>query len=130
MTSMEPSLAEPKGHLPVCCAPVLPSPTPETATLVRAFRALGDETRLGIVRLLAQAPEVCVCHIGTGFSLGQPTISHHLKVLREAGLVDFTKRGLWAYYFLRRDLPTPVWAAIAALDPKGDTDDVQSAASG
>lgn len=116
------TLAEPKGHLPVCCAPVAIPSGPDAPSLARAFRALGDETRLGIVRLLARFPEVCVCHLGAGFPVGQPTISHHLKVLREAGLVASTKRGLWAYYSLRQDLPEPVRAAIAALDSEGDAD--------
>ena len=105
-----------KTHLPNCCGPVTLPAAPDAASLAKAFRALGDETRLGIVRLLSRAPEVCVCHIGEGFSLGQPTISHHLKVLREAGLVDFRTRGLWAYYYLRDDLPVPIRAAIAELE--------------
>ena len=105
-----------KSHLPSCCGPVALPKAPDAASLAKAFRALGDETRLGIVRLLSRAPEVCVCHIGEGFSLGQPTISHHLKVLREAGLVDFHKRGLWAYYYLRDDLPAPIRAALAEVE--------------
>lgn len=120
---------EPKGHLPACCAPVAWPAGPDTPALARAFRALGDETRLGIVRLLVRFPEVCVCHLGAGFPVGQPTISHHLKVLREAGLVESTKRGLWAYYALRRDLPEPVRAAIAALST-GGADDVHPANPG
>ena len=111
-----------KSHLPSCCGPVVLPTAPDAASLAKAFRALGDETRLGIVRLLSRAPEVCVCHIGEGFSLGQPTISHHLKVLREAGLVDFRKRGLWAYYYLRDDLPAPIRAALAELE-RGSSND-------
>ncbi len=116
MQSIPPLMPAPNAHLPSCCGPIALPETPESADLVKAFRALGDETRLAIVRTLARAPEVCVCHLAAGFPLGQPTISHHLKVLREAGLVDFRKRGLWAYYYLRDDLPAPVWAAIAALE--------------
>ena len=116
MTSVERTLLTVKTHLPSCCGPVALPDAPDAPSLAKAFRALGDETRLSIVRLLSRAPEVCVCHIGEGFSLGQPTISHHLKVLREAGLVDFHKRGLWAYYYLRDDLPAPVRAAIAELE--------------
>lgn len=121
MKSPQRTLPVLKDHLPDCCPPAAPVTTPESAALARAFRALGDETRLGIVRLLGQAREVCVCHLAEGFPLGQPTISHHLKVLREAGLVDFRKRGLWAYYYLRADLPAPVRAAVAELE-RGNTD--------
>jgi ArsR family transcriptional regulator len=130
MTSGDLIFVEPKGHLPVCCAPVAPMTEPDTSAIARAFRALGDETRLGIVRLLVRFPEVCVCHLGAGFPVGQPTISHHLKVLREAGLVESTKRGLWAYYSLRRDLPDPIRAAIAALDTTVGDDDVHPAYPG
>lgn len=62
------------------------------------FRALGDETRLEIVGLLAaQDGELCVCEIEKHFDLGQPTISHHLRVLREAGVVSSERRGTWVY---------------------------------
>lgn len=63
------------------------------------FRALGDETRLEIVGLLAaQDGELCVCEIEKHFNLGQPTISHHLRVLRQAGIVSSERRGTWVYY--------------------------------
>jgi len=76
----------------------------------RLLSALADTTRLGIVSLLAGADEpVCVCEIVPRFDLGQPTISHHLRVLREARLVDCEKRGLWVYYWLNRD----VFASVA-----------------
>ncbi|MDR7555613.1 MAG: metalloregulator ArsR/SmtB family transcription factor [Armatimonadota bacterium] len=65
--------------------------------------ALGDPVRLGIVELLAGHDRLCVCDIVEAFPLGQPTISHHLRVLREAGLVDVERRGHWAFYGLRRD---------------------------
>lgn len=64
--------------------------------------ALGDEVRLTMLRLLAREPALCVCEIQRAFPLRQPTISHHLRVLREAGLVRCQKRGLWAYYSLER----------------------------
>ena len=63
------------------------------------FRALGDETRLEIVGLLASARgALCVCEIEPRFDLSQPTISHHLRVLREAGVVLSTRRGTWVHY--------------------------------
>ncbi|HUX88686.1 MAG TPA: metalloregulator ArsR/SmtB family transcription factor [Chloroflexota bacterium] len=70
----------------------------------RFYRALGDETRLQIVRLLAQQTDpLCVCHLEASFELSQPTISHHLKVLREAGLVTTERHGVWIYYQLDRE---------------------------
>lgn len=65
--------------------------------------ALGDETRLKMVQLLAGHDALCVCELQQAFDLGQPTISHHLRILRQAGLVDVVRRGTWAYYSLRRD---------------------------
>lgn len=69
---------------------------------VRLFKALADSTRLGILRLLASSDKpVCVCDIVEHFSLNQPAISHHLKLLRETGLVSTNKCGTWVYYSLR-----------------------------
>jgi len=68
---------------------------------VSLFRALGDDTRLQIVALLAAArEELCACHIEAHFTLGQPTVSHHLRILREAGVVTSERRGSWVYYAL------------------------------
>jgi ArsR family transcriptional regulator len=67
--------------------------------LVGVFKALGDPTRLEIFRLIAaQTAPLCVCDVVDRFDVSQPTISHHLKVLRGAGLVSVTRRGVWAYY--------------------------------
>lgn len=83
-----------------CCPPnAIPTLT-TTAAESRAtiFKALGDATRLQMLSLLANAAdEVCVCQIQEQFALGQPTISHHLKILDEAGLVKRVKRGLWVF---------------------------------
>jgi ArsR family transcriptional regulator len=66
---------------------------------ISLFRALGDPTRLEIFRLIAaQSAPMCVCDIVDRFEVSQPTISHHLKVLRDAGLVTVSRRGVWAYY--------------------------------
>ncbi len=65
--------------------------------------ALADPIRLGIIELLSRHDRMCVCDVVTAFSVGQPTVSHHLRVLREAGLVDVIRRGPWAYYGLKRD---------------------------
>ena len=91
-----------KLRLAGCCdAPAAPPPLPATerGRLAAAFRALGDPTRLEIFRLLAaQAAPVCACDVVDAFELSQPTISHHLRILREAGLVTAEKRGVWAWY--------------------------------
>jgi ArsR family transcriptional regulator, arsenate/arsenite/antimonite-responsive transcriptional repressor len=67
---------------------------------VRLFQALADPTRLAIVRELAGAPEVCACDFTSCCDVRQPTVSHHLKVLREAGIVETERRGTWIYYRL------------------------------
>ncbi len=64
------------------------------------FKALADETRLAILRQLREEGEVCACDFQACCDLAQPTVSHHLKVLREAGLINSEKRGLWVYYTL------------------------------
>ena len=87
---------------PLCCSPDTP-PMPRAAAedLAATFKALSDPTRVAIVNRLGSAPEVCVCDLTAAFDLSQPTISHHLRVLREAGLVESEGRGTWAYYRLR-----------------------------
>jgi ArsR family transcriptional regulator, arsenate/arsenite/antimonite-responsive transcriptional repressor len=85
------------------CCPTQPTARPldDGKDTVELLKSLADETRLGIVRLLAAHGEpLCVCHIVDAFDLSQPTISHHLRLLREAGLITSEKRGLWAYYSL------------------------------
>jgi ArsR family transcriptional regulator, arsenate/arsenite/antimonite-responsive transcriptional repressor len=85
-----------------CCdVPVAPSLAPERATeIAERLKALADSTRLRMLDLLAQQHEpICVCDITVQFDQHQPTISHHLRILREAGLVDCEKRGVWAYYW-------------------------------
>ena len=67
---------------------------------VRLFQALADPTRLAIVRELASVAEVCACDFSTCCDVRQPTVSHHLKVLREAGVVEAERRGTWIYYRL------------------------------
>lgn len=84
-----------------CCGPI-PVTMPEgTDEQVKLMAALSDTTRLQIVAMLAQQEEpLCVCEIQGHFNLGQPTISHHLRVLRDARLVSWEKCGLWVYYSL------------------------------
>jgi DNA-binding transcriptional ArsR family regulator len=72
----------------------------QTDQLATRLKALGDPTRLRMLDLLAQQPApLCVCDLTPQFSQNQPTISHHLKLLREAGLIDTEKQGIWAYYW-------------------------------
>jgi DNA-binding transcriptional ArsR family regulator len=85
-----------------CCGLVEPPSLTlvQTDRLAERLKALGDPTRLRMLDLLAQQPEpLCVCDITPQFPQNQPTISHHLKLLREAGLVDCEKRGIWAHYW-------------------------------
>ena len=82
------------------------------ATLQR--KALADPNRLEIFRLIAaQNDPLCVCDIVDRFSLTQPTISHHLKILREAGLIEAERRGTWAYYRLNRNAVGEVALALS-----------------
>jgi ArsR family transcriptional regulator, arsenate/arsenite/antimonite-responsive transcriptional repressor len=85
-----------------CCPPITQKrlPAETAAVLAPAFKALGDPVRLQLMSMIASAPEgeICVCDLTPAFELSGPTISHHLKTLREAGLVDAERRGTWVYY--------------------------------
>ncbi|MFF0217580.1 ArsR/SmtB family transcription factor [Streptomyces vinaceus] len=87
-----------------CCAPMVREPLGEEASaeLARMFKALSDPIRLRLLSLIAsyEGGEACVCDLTGPFDVSQPTISHHLKVLREAGLVDSERRGTWVYYWV------------------------------
>ena len=98
---LAPKRKRPAGE--ACCQPVaVPQVGPERADrLARLARAVGDPIRVRLVDVLRRhAGEVCVCELTPLFDVGQPTISHHLRVLREAGIVDSERRGLWAYYYV------------------------------
>ena len=85
-----------------CCSPVVREPLsePQASDLGRRFKALGDPVRLRLLSLIAshKGGEACVCDLSGVFDLTGPTISHHLKVLREAGLISGERRGTWVYY--------------------------------
>ncbi len=87
-----------------CCAPRVPLRPLPTKPFARLFKALGDETRLQILGLIAASgvSELCVCDIEAHFDLSQPTISHHLKILKEAEIVTAERRGTWVYYALNK----------------------------
>jgi ArsR family transcriptional regulator len=87
-----------------CCEPVV-YPDVERVQAERmatVAKALGDPIRVQLVDVLRKhAGKVCVCELVPLFDVSQPTVSHHLRVLREAGLVESERRGLWAYYYVR-----------------------------
>jgi ArsR family transcriptional regulator len=86
----------------VCCSPLLAGrlTSDETAHLAAIFRALGEPARLQMLSLIAAQPEqeVCACELVEPLGLSQPTVSHHLKVMYEAGLLARERRGTWIYY--------------------------------
>lgn len=92
-----------------CCVGLACAPldADQAAELAKVFKALGDPVRLRLLSMIAsrEGGEVCVCELTPEFELSQPTISHHLKLLRQAGLIDCERRGTWVYY----------WALPAAL---------------
>ena len=99
---------------PVCCAPgVEPLDRDAAADLAACFKALADPTRVAIVSRLAALGETCVCDLTEAFDLSQPTVSHHLKLLRRAGLLEVTRRGTWAYYRLVPERIAQMSAALA-----------------
>src|SRR6478752_1500272 len=109
---------------PACCSPGAPPLEQGAArSLADRFKALSDPSRVAIVNRLAGADEVCVCDFIGTLGLAQPTVSHHLRVLREAGLVEVArKRGTWVYYRL---VPEAVEQLAFALG--GPTDNVAAA---
>ncbi len=106
------------GDVP-CCLPSTPASLGEREAIDVAaqLRALADPTRVQIVTLLAEHPgEVCVCDITGRFNLDQSTISHHLRLLREAGIVNSVKHGVWSYYFLQDAGLQPILQLLRRLE--------------
>jgi len=100
----------------VCCAVELKVPDVRATEIADVLKALADPTRVQIVLSLREAREpVCVCDFTATFDLSQPTISHHIAKLRDAGLVEATRRGIWSYYRLAPHLPAPVRRIVEAL---------------
>ena len=100
----QPKVKRPAGQ--PCCEPlVYPAVDQAQAErIAQAARALSDPIRVQLVDVLrVHAGKVCVCELTPLFDVSQPTVSHHLKVLREAGLVGVERRGLWAYYYVKPD---------------------------
>jgi ArsR family transcriptional regulator len=104
--------------LPACCAPLTRDPltVDQSVELARRFKALSDPVRLRLLSLIAShaGGEACVCELTDAFEVSGPTISHHLKVLRAAGLIEGERRGTWIYY---RAQPDALHALSATLLP-------------
>jgi ArsR family transcriptional regulator, arsenate/arsenite/antimonite-responsive transcriptional repressor len=101
---LAPKTKRPAGE--PCCEPVVyPDVERDQALRIAAIaKALGDPVRLQLVDVLRRhAGKVCVCELVPLFEISQPTLSHHLKILRQAGIVDSERRGLWAYYYVLPD---------------------------
>ncbi|MGW0581434.1 ArsR/SmtB family transcription factor, partial [Streptomyces sp. NPDC002920] len=93
------------GQDAACCPGLSTAPLDENqaAELAKVFKALGDPVRLRLMSMIAsrgEGGEVCVCELTPAFDLSQPTISHHLKLLRQAGLIDCERRGTWVHYWV------------------------------
>lgn len=103
------------AELAACCPPLAAEPLSraQAEQVAPLLKALADPVRLRLTSLIASRPggEACVCDLTDAFDLSQPTISHHLKVLHEAGLLDRDKRGVWVYYRAR----TGALASLGAL---------------
>jgi ArsR family transcriptional regulator, arsenate/arsenite/antimonite-responsive transcriptional repressor len=110
------SRKEPSAGTVYCCTPLAAAPLHEdqAGDLAHAFKALSDPVRLRLLSMIASFPggEACVCELTEAFDLTGPTISHHLRVLRETGLVSSERRGTWIYY---RVVPTRLAALSDVL---------------
>lgn len=100
----------------VCCDLEVEVDQVKVGETVELLKALADPTRLSMVATLRrQAGPLCVCDLVAAFDLTQPTISHHMGVLKRAGLVESEKKGIWVYYRLRANLPAGVTRALQVL---------------
>lgn len=108
-----------------CCTSLVESPMTAEAVTQAApmLKALADPVRLQLMSLVAshEGGDACVCDLAGTFDLSQPTISHHLKVLHEAGLLDRDKRGVWVHYRVRTDALQALGTLIAKLEPAGSS---------
>jgi ArsR family transcriptional regulator len=102
-----------------CCSPLLKQPldADEAARIAPLLKALADPVRLRLLSLVASYAdqEACVCDLNDAFDLSQPTISHHLKVLHEVGLLDRSKRGVWVYYRVRAEALADLSALLGGV---------------
>ena len=102
-----------------CCAPMTKEPlsADQAGRIAPLLKALADPVRLRLLSLVASHAdgEACVCDLNDAFDLSQPTISHHLKVLHEVGLIDRSKRGVWVYYRIRPEAMRDLGALIGGV---------------
>ncbi len=105
-----------------CCPPVLQGALgkADAEALASALKALADPVRLRLLSFIAAQPggESCVCHVMEPVGLSQPTVSHHLKLLHDAGLLTREKRGAWVYYRVARDRLEAIRTALATRPPR------------
>src|SRR3954471_17529156 len=108
-----------RGTEAACCPPlaVQALSADQAVALAPMFKALGDPIRLRLMSMITSTREVCVCDLTDAFDVSAPTISHHLRVLREAGLVDCERRGTWVYYWTRPQVLNQLGALFAVADP-------------
>ena len=108
-----------------CCTDLTSAPLPEdqAVELAAVFKALGDPVRLRLLSMIASRAggEVCVCELTPAFELSQPTISHHLKLLRQAKLIDCERRGTWVYYWLVPETTDKLAALLTRPELAGAT---------
>lgn len=123
------------GQEAACCPGLSAVPLDEdrAADLAKVFKALGDPVRLRLMSMIASSGErgepgedgprgeICVCELTPAFDLSQPTISHHLKLLRQAGLVDCERRGTWVYYWALPGVLDGLAAFLATTRPAAAT---------
>lgn len=112
------------GQDAACCPGLSAAPLDEdqAAGLAKVFKALGDPVRLRLMSMIAsrgEGGEVCVCELTPAFDLSQPTISHHLKLLRQAGLIDCERRGTWVYYWVLPGVLDKLAAFLTSAQPAG-----------
>ncbi|MGO1166510.1 MAG: ArsR/SmtB family transcription factor [Janibacter sp.] len=115
MTTLE---SDPQVRAVTCCG-LATSPVSEddAARLAPVFKALGDPVRLRMASMIAAQPELCVCEITPAFDLSSGTISHHLRLLREAGLVGCERRGTYVYYWINPEALGALSALLAVGVP-------------
>ncbi|WP_456697848.1 ArsR/SmtB family transcription factor [Aeromicrobium sp. P5_D10] len=112
-----------RDELSACCAPLVSEAisTEDAAALAAKFKALGDPTRVRLLSMVAahDGSEACVCDLTEPVGLSQPTVSHHLKILVDAGLLSRTKRGIWSYYAVVPGSLEALAGTLAAGAPAG-----------